>query len=136
MLSWIQLLGVFSLALVAAMANKASLATVNDEFNFMQDAADTEDYLTEVSLDESPGFNITIPRSSILAAKKFSVTIPLLLSGNGVNTFYRHCYCFRRLASVPNARNGFRGWRVLNLVGYVVSGQTLYVFYRCDTRTV
>lgn len=99
MLSWIQLLGVFSLTLVAAMANRASLATVNDEFNFMQDAADTEDYLTEVSLDESPGFNITIPRSSILAAKKFSVTIPLLLSGNGVNTFYRHCYCFRRLAS-------------------------------------
>ena len=99
MLSWIQLLGVFSLALVGAMADTASLATANDEFNFMQDAADTEDYLTEVSLDESPGFNITISRSAILAARRLSVTIPLLLSGNGVNTFFRHCYCFRRLAS-------------------------------------
>ena len=101
MRSWIQLLGVFSLALVGAMASKASLATVNDEFDFIQDAADTEDndYLTEVSLDESPGFNITIPRSTILAARRLSVTIPLLLGGNGVNTFFRHCYCFRRLAS-------------------------------------
>jgi len=99
MLSWIQLLGVFSLALVGAMANKASLATLNEEFNFMQDEEDTEDYLSEVSLDESPGFNITIPRSTILAARRLSVTIPLLLGGNDVNTFFRHCYCFRRLVS-------------------------------------
>ena len=35
MLSWIQLLGVFSLALVGAMADTASLATANDEFNFI-----------------------------------------------------------------------------------------------------
>ena len=98
MLSWIQLLGVFSLALAGAMADKASLATADNEFNFMQDAGDTEDYLTEVSLDESPGFNITIPRWTILAARRLSVTIPLRLGGNGVNTFFRHCYCFRRLA--------------------------------------
>lgn len=136
MLSLIQLLGVFSLALVGAMADTASLATANDGFNFKQDAADTEDYLTEVSLDESPGFNITIPRSTILAARRLNVSIPLLLYGNGVNTFFRHCYCFRRLASVPNARNGFRGWRVRNLVGYVVSGKTLYLFYRCDTLNI
>ena len=90
MLSWIQLLGVFSLALVGAVADKASLATANDGFNFMQDAADTEDYLTEVNLDESPGLKITISRSAMLAARKLSVSIPLLLSGNGVNTFYRH----------------------------------------------
>jgi len=99
MLFWIRLLGVFSLALVGAMAHKASLATLNEELNFMQDEADTEDSLSEVSLDESPGFNITIPRSTILAARRLSVTIPLLLGGNGVNTFFRHCYCFRRLAS-------------------------------------
>jgi len=99
MLSWIQLLGIFSLALVGAMAEKVSLTTENNELNFMQQAADAEDYLTEVSLDESPGFNITIPRSTILAARRLSVTIPLLLGGNGVNTSFRHCYCFRRLAS-------------------------------------
>lgn len=99
MLSCIQLLGVFSLALAGAMADKASLATADNEFNFMQDAAVTEDYLTEVSLDESPGFNITIPLSTLLAARRLNVTIPLLLFGNGVNTFFRHCYCFRRLAS-------------------------------------
>ena len=81
------------------MADTASLASVNDEFNFMQDEADTEDYLTDVSLDESPGFNITIPRSTILRARRLSVSIPLLLSGNGVNTLFRHCYCFRQLAS-------------------------------------
>ena len=92
-------MGVLSLTLVGAMAEKASLATANDELNFMQEAADVEDYLTEVSLDESPGFNITIPRSTILAARRLSVTIPLLLGGNGVNTFFKHCYCFRRLAS-------------------------------------
>lgn len=97
--SWIQLLGIFSLAMVGAMADKASLATVNGEGSFMQEAADEEDYLAEVSLDEDPGFNITISRKAILAARRLSVSVPLLLGGNGVNTFFRHCYCFRRVAS-------------------------------------
>jgi len=51
MLSWIQLLGIFSLALVGAMVEKVSLTTENNELNFMQQAADAEDYLTVVSLD-------------------------------------------------------------------------------------
>lgn len=68
--SWIQLLGIFSLAMVGAMADKASLATVNGEGSFMQEAADEEDYLAEVSLDEDPGFNITISRKAILAARR------------------------------------------------------------------
>ncbi|KAL9972665.1 hypothetical protein ACROYT_G019018 [Oculina patagonica] len=134
--SWILVCALFSLALAGAMADRASLATVNDEGNFMQDAADTENYLSKVSFDEDPGFNLTISRRAILAARRLSVPIPMLLSGNGVNTFFRHCYCFRRLASAPTARNGFRGWRVLNLVGYVVSGKALYVFYRCDTLNI
>lgn len=99
MRSWILLFAIFSLALVGAMADRASLATINDEGNFMQDAADAEDYLADVSFDEDPRFNLTVSRSAILAARRLSVSVPLLLGGNGVNTFFRHCYCFRRLAS-------------------------------------
>ena len=99
MRSWILLFALFSLVLAGAMADRASLATVNDEGNYMQEAADAKEYLNEVSFDEDPGFNLTIPRRAILAARRLSVSVPLLLSGNGVNTFFRHCYCFRRLAS-------------------------------------
>lgn len=97
----IVLFALFSLALVAVRADVASLATTeNDEAGkFMQGAADAEDYLTDVSFDEDPGFNLTIPRRAIIAARRFTVPIPMQLRGNGVNTFFRHCYCFRRLAS-------------------------------------
>ena len=99
MRSWILVFAFFSLALVGVMADEASLATVRDESNFMQEAADARDYLAQVNFDEDRGFNLTIPRSAIIAARKLSVSVPLLLSGNGVNTFFRHCYCFRRLSS-------------------------------------
>lgn len=68
---------------------------VNDEFNFMQDVVDIEDYFIEVSLDESFGFNIIILCLIILVVRRFSVIIFLFLSGNGVNIFFRYCYCFR-----------------------------------------
>ena len=85
---------------------KASIATQNDselngEENVMEDIADEKDTNDELSFDakmEAPsGFKLTIPRRHIIAAKKLSVSIPLLLPGNGINTLARLSYCFHRL---------------------------------------
>lgn len=60
MFLWIQLFGVFLFVLVGVMVDMVFFVMVNDEFNFMQDVVDIEDYFIEVSLDESFGFNIII----------------------------------------------------------------------------
>lgn len=102
---WILFATVISLSLVGVRANErdhASLATSvsdeNDANNFMEEAAaDADDYLTDIQFDEDPRFNLTIPRSAIIAARRFTVPIPLMLDGKGINTSFRHCYCFKRL---------------------------------------
>ena len=96
------LFAIFALVFAGAIAEEASIANQNDEMSFMDDAETEQDAPKALSFDgemEAPSrFNLIVPRSAIIIARRLSVSVPLMLSGNGINTAYRHAYSFRRLS--------------------------------------
>lgn len=101
MRSGMMLYALFALFFVAAIADHdVSLVANDEESNFMEDTPFEEDVPEKINFDsemEAPGLNLTIPRRAIIAARKLSVPIPLLLHATGINTSYRHSYCFHLL---------------------------------------
>ena len=95
------LYALFALFFVAAIADyDVSLVAKDEESNFMEDTPFEDDVPEKFNFDsemEAPGLNLTIPHSAIIAARKLSVPIPLLLHGTGINTSFRHSYCFHLL---------------------------------------
>ena len=95
------LFSLLALFFVAAIADHdVSLVAQDEERTFMEDTPVEEDVPEKISFDsemEAPGLNLTIPRKAIIEARKLSVAIPLLLHPTGINTSFRHSYCFHFL---------------------------------------
>jgi len=113
------LFALFALVFAGANADEASIATQNDEMSFMDDAEAEQDAPKALSFDgdmEAPSrFNLTVSRRAIIIARRLSVSVPLMLSGNGINTSYRHAYCFRRLSHCKSGLSTkiFMNWIIL-----------------------